>query len=421
MCRQFVSMTRLRIEGLLSAFPKLLDSEKEEGKTKQHTFVETDEVRYIYQPMDSLVVLVVTNKNSNIVKDLNTLRLLAKLIPDYCQGHDEESVSQNAFELVFAFDEAVSLGYAENVDINQIRTLTLMDSHEEKLTKIINDSKVIEAKEMAKRKAKEIEEAKKNRISSPNISGNGYGSGMGSNNYDQYTGDNMKNEEIVTTSTNFSNNNDSSYSSKPARKKKSKKTGMKLRTKNENQFKNLLENKSNLDDLNAMLGTDDNQKIDTSATPVNVLVEEKCSIELERDCSLKKFTVQGSLTLWITDPTYDRIKIKAGASAEKIIYRLHPKIDKGVWKSDGILQLKDGNSKFPIGQNQKQAVVKWKLQYKDDDDLPIKPDIWVDSDACNISITSTCDYPLDDVVLSIPMNERPETEECDTGDWQYSN
>ena len=56
---------------------------------------------------------------------------------------------------------------------------------------------------------------------------------------------------------------------------------------------------------------------------VNVIVEEKCSIELERDCSLKKFTVQGALPLWITDPTYDRIKIKAGASADKIIYRVN--------------------------------------------------------------------------------------------------
>lgn len=39
-------MTRIRIEGLLAAFPKLV------GNGKQHTYVETDNVRYVYQPME---------------------------------------------------------------------------------------------------------------------------------------------------------------------------------------------------------------------------------------------------------------------------------------------------------------------------------------------------------------------------------
>jgi len=75
--RQFVPMTRIRIEGLLAAFPKLVTSGKEGS---QHTFIETENVRYIYQPIESLYVLLITNKHSNIKEDLDTLRLTAKLV-----------------------------------------------------------------------------------------------------------------------------------------------------------------------------------------------------------------------------------------------------------------------------------------------------------------------------------------------------
>lgn len=39
------------------------------------------------------------------MEDLETLRLLVKLIPEYCGGNTEEAVKSNAFELIFAMDE----------------------------------------------------------------------------------------------------------------------------------------------------------------------------------------------------------------------------------------------------------------------------------------------------------------------------
>lgn len=70
-------MSRIRIEGLLAAFPKLVGT----GPTgKQHTYVETENVRYVYQPIEALYLLLVTNKQSNILEDLDTLRLLSKIV-----------------------------------------------------------------------------------------------------------------------------------------------------------------------------------------------------------------------------------------------------------------------------------------------------------------------------------------------------
>jgi hypothetical protein len=46
-----MDMSRIRIEGLLAAFPKLV------GSGKQHTYVETENVRYVYQPMEVSCIL----------------------------------------------------------------------------------------------------------------------------------------------------------------------------------------------------------------------------------------------------------------------------------------------------------------------------------------------------------------------------
>lgn len=129
--RQFRDMTRARIDSLLASFPKVIPT------NTQHTSVETTDVRYVYQPLEDLYIVLITNKASNILQDIDTLHLFARVVSDMCRSAEQREISKNAFEILQAFDEIVSLGYRESVNLMQVRNILEMESHEEKIQEII--------------------------------------------------------------------------------------------------------------------------------------------------------------------------------------------------------------------------------------------------------------------------------------------
>lgn len=130
--RQFREMPRSRIEALLASFPKLADT------GTQHTTVEQDNVRFVYQPLDELYMVLITNRQSNILQDIDSLHLFAQVVTSTCKTLDERDILKNAYELLSAFDELVTLGYRENLTIGQIKTFLEMESHEERIQEIIS-------------------------------------------------------------------------------------------------------------------------------------------------------------------------------------------------------------------------------------------------------------------------------------------
>ena len=129
--RQFRERPRSRVEALLASFPKLADS------GTQHTTVEQDNVRFVYQPLDELYMVLITNRQSNILQDIDSLHLFAQVVTSACKTLDEREIVRNAYELLSAFDELVTLGYRENLTMSQIKTFLDMESHEERIQEII--------------------------------------------------------------------------------------------------------------------------------------------------------------------------------------------------------------------------------------------------------------------------------------------
>jgi hypothetical protein len=83
-------------------------------------------------------MVLITNKQSNILQDIDLLHLFAQVVTSTCKSLDEREILRNAYELISAFDELVTLGYRENLTISQIKTFLEMESHEERIQEIIS-------------------------------------------------------------------------------------------------------------------------------------------------------------------------------------------------------------------------------------------------------------------------------------------
>lgn len=105
---------------------------------------------------------------------------LSQQIPEYCHSLDEKEILENAFNLIFAFDEIVALGYRESVNLKQIKTFIEMDSHEEKVYQAVRQTQEREAHQKMREKAKELQrqrlEAAKRGVGSSLIGRGGHGS-----------------------------------------------------------------------------------------------------------------------------------------------------------------------------------------------------------------------------------------------------
>lgn len=397
--RQFVEMTKARIEGLLAAFPKLMST------GRQHTFVETESVRYVYQPLDLLYMLLITTKASNILEDLETLRLFSRVVPEYCRSLDEADISDNAFNLIFAFDEIVALGYRESVNLTQIRTFVEMDSHEEKVYRAVRETQEREAKTRMKEKAKELqrkryEEMKRGGMG-PKMNSFGGGNFGGS-------GGNFQSSQPIT---------DSLPSHTPQEPRPSSKTtmgggrAMKLgsKSKDVDSFVDALKSEGEristaaVDNKQAMT-----QQEPVHTEPVHIMICEDMMVSAGRDGGLRNLEVQGILKLRISSAEHGFIKIQVDNQEERgIQLQTHPNVDRELWRACSQVGMKQQNKSFPV--NSDVGVVKWRFQTSDDTLIPLTINCWPQEDGsgnCDVNIEYTLEdknLELNNVTITVPL------------------
>lgn len=417
-------MNRLRVEGLLAAFPKLVGL-----AAKQHTFVETDSVRYVYQPLENnLYLLLITTKASNIVEDLGTLRLLAKVVPDVAGGLQEHTINEHAFELIFAFDEVLTAGgYKEEASLSSIRTNLLMDSHEEKIAKALQQSKEEQARLEMQQKAKSLQEQKMAAMRQNFMTGQaptgslggmeGFGGGGHPSQGGMFDQFQQAQQGFAPPQEEFN-----PYAAlqkptapAPAAPKVLAKSGMKLGGMGGGKKDSLMAAMAAEDNLfggkaaaaaDFGFGAQVAAPVAPPSTPLTLVLEEKISVNMTREGAVEACEVKGILNLTAnTDLGATAvIAVNKAQLPATFNYATHPKVDKKAYETQGLLSLKGGKG-FPVGRP--VGIVRW--SYSGEDAAPITINCWPEdagSGMINVNIEmemTRSDLVLHDVNILLPL------------------
>lgn len=428
--RQFVEMTRARIEGLLASFPKLIGT-----GTKQHTFIETESVRYVYQPMEKLYMLLITTKASNILEDLETLRLFSRVIPEYCKTVEEKEINDHAFELLFAFDEIVALGYRENVNLAQIRTYTDMESHEEKVYKAMRETQEKEAKQRMLEKAEEI---RRQKVQMEKYGGGSKSSASGSSHYSSGFAQGGGGGISSSSYSSSSYNDSASIYNTPAPSYTSSLSSSNAASSKPNRAMKLGSNKDNLP---AFIEQQSKQSAPDSAAQqskqlqsgsavlntenIHVKVDEKINLTCGKDGGVQNLEVLGVLSVNIASEDSARIRIGLRNGDQRALQlQTNPNIDKNLFKNNSVIGLRDSNKAFPTGTD--VGVLKWRFQTQEETEVPLTINCWPSEtkSGCDVSIEyelQKLHLELKNVLITVPLPSHipaPIIKNCD-GDFQY--
>ncbi|KAF5128980.1 hypothetical protein DV495_002687 [Geotrichum candidum] len=405
----FREIPKDRITALLASFPKLTSS------GTQHTTVEDNDVRYVYQPMEDLYLVLITNMQSNILQDIDTLHLLGQVVSSIVRQVDEREIINNSFEILSAFDEVISLGYRENLTLSQVKTFLEMDSHEEKIHEIIQRNKELEAAEERKLRAKQLE--LKNKGSSRRDFGSQPSfSSFGSNNvvpqHSTPSPSSYESEERPVKSL-----GSGSLRGKGLQLGK-KKTGalhtLRGSLGSEAETALLMSNAASVHNSSNSIAQNGAKKADDEIENdgIHIAIKEEISAVVERMGNVKSAEVKGSLQLRIADPELTHIEILVTADGASNHYRTHPNVDKNAFLKNKVIKLKDPRRGFPAN-NQQLSVLRWQLSSNNVEEplVPLEFHCWfVEADNGGVSaiieyeLIEGYDETLENVVVKIPLS-----------------
>ncbi|SCU87930.1 LANO_0D00540g1_1 [Lachancea nothofagi CBS 11611] len=403
--RQFRDISKDRVTELLSNFQGLVAN-----SSSQHTFVEDEHVRYVYKPFDDYYIILITNRQSNIIQDLDTLKLFAQIMNSYLSSFDEHEIFENAFEILSSFDEVITMGYKENLSMAQINTYLSMESHEEKIQEIIERNKEFEAAEDRKRRAKEIsrkEQERKMGIPSMGLDAMRFQTSNDpnlSNAYSSY----YSQASPAAQQSYYHTQQKAPAAESPAPLPMESSLGGKGMKLGGARRSGLGAHVAQLHTpaRQAVAPVTSSLQVEEPEKTVNngilVSVKEVVSAQISREGNVESSELKGSLELRVNNQqlAHARLALDSNIDAKdkSFQFKTHPNIDKNLFLTSAIVGLRDQKKAFPFN-DQSLAVLRWRKVGAVDDSVlvPLQISSWVSP--------SESDQGMFDVTFELEMRE----------------
>ncbi|CDR95041.1 coatamer delta subunit containing protein,putative [Babesia bigemina] len=352
--RQHCDVKKGDLETGLSNFNRLLEKQKGD-----HTFVETEKCRFVYQPVDEYYVFVMTSLDSNIVRDIGVVKTLAEILQVVVQPKiNEEAIQENLFELIFYMDELISNNKPEDLTLDQIKEYILMDSQEEKKHNMIQTTKEKEEKERRKQIAAKLEKRKQ----------------LDHNFMDSIT------EMPAFTAQPV----DEYKSAAPMSETVTTPSGMRLSIQRPTTGMSPL-------GLNAMRHSpaprsardEESINILDAEAPAVIQIIESCSGNIHLEGDIDVLNIQGELVMTAFEDSARSAALEVSGNSE-IKMRYHPSLDKQM-ASKNIIEQQSAQQTYNIGHS--TALVKWRHKTSEEQYFPISLSCWPNTNAGETTVT----------------------------------
>lgn len=140
---------------------------------------------------------------------------------------------------------------------------------------------------------------------------------------------------------------------------------------------------------------------------IHVIISESITANLSREGAVNSLSVNGDLTLRVSDPSLTRIQLGLTANTSQgAQFRTHPKVDRGAFNSSKVIQMANTAQGFPV--NNSVGVLRWRASPKVDDPsaCPITFTVWINKEGDKYNMTVeyelTGNDSLKDVSVLIP-------------------
>lgn len=393
LARQYTHENRSQIEGHLGAFPKLI-------ATSGHAYIDTETVRFIYQEIGELYIVLVVSRDSNIVEDLAAVSLLTDVTGQVASKFDEDSVLSHGLDLVFAYDECVFDGFRQNITSADVARFLRMESQAEKQANQIRAEKEARAADEMRRKLQKLSEER----------GGGAGgvTGLIKSIAGQVTSVGNTGPSAVPTSPVVEVERPAPRPSRPTR------GGMDLTRTSRTRAEQVMVEEG----LSEAVSRPSRAKVDDAPSGLRVLLAEKFTAVLSRLGAVKEVAVEGRLI--VTSGKRARVHLQASADLKqgKYRYKLMQQPRGNLWQAEKKLEFDNTAGKY--GPGAEVTLLCWRATSNDENDLPITVGCWVPQQTQSASTFSVevelkkDGFKCDSAEIIIPIHSRDvDVSHCD--------